>query len=663
MKSFMKALLLSLCLLPLAHAEEYFHEEIDSIESFEAMDLLSQNKPGQVALRLNEKGWLKLLEMAMKFTAPGNQATYKVPANIYQFKIAKKMLLSNPVVPIIDGITNLGLREGGKDVPFYFQTSDISITGSVDKKSLKTEFSSTHKHGFDVSISLTLPKIVISSPQMSLCMDKVRGACSNELKLAIRNLRISTQTNPIHLKAKLRILNKRGVARVSLVSMTTNLEGKGAPTLYIDPKLDLIMPKMALEINGETTELDTSEWKAELIKQKSFLARELMSFAADFAGKNLARMINIYLVNAQFPTSHSWSLIDNIDSKKPFQEINFEDEFRIPNPIDSVYVMPRVDSNKVDFMQIMLEEIDRALSKAQATVSLTSISTPLGKDIELGGSIRLALNNIAVQVSDYIHNSDNRAVPIKVESKPYNPNHMARDNTYVKPVSIAYATNPIFLPKLNLSGYRHNDINVAFSEPVINGALDVVTSTGLFQAILAKAAKDSPELSLAKEKAVRLHFSQNRSISLILNVRVDLTKSRGFQSWVGRAIEWFNNSTQIYFPLEIQIIPSVKTVNGKANLVLDVKSPMGEKALVNSFGYPSNVPNMTNIVRSGLLSKINESIAEFVNKKYEIDISKYLNQSGVVFNPKTISFDQNAYMVMGLDLVDIKFNNLNPKRR
>lgn len=667
MKAILNLLVLSTCFLfSTLHAEEHFHEDLDSQgeETRNLVHVLS-HKEGQFALRLNEQGWLKILGMAMKYTSPKSVNTFTVPRNIYKLKMKKALLLSNPVVPIIDEITNLGLKNQKKDIPFYFETSDINITGSVNKTSLKTEFSNSHANGFDVTVSIQLPKITISSESMSLCLDKIKGKCDKGLRATMKGLRISTQKNPIYLKAKLRISNKNRIARVSLVSVKTNIEKSlekiGVPTLDIAIR-ELIMPDMALEINGVTTELST-EWKDELMKHEAFMARELMSFAAEFSGKNLAKMINIYLVNTQIPTA--WSLIDSNSSEELFREIGFEEEFKVPElPLEGRYVAPKVDASDVDVMKVLFDEIDKAIGQAKIDLALSSISAPGTKDLQIAAAVDLMLNGRAFEVKTTIHNSGNRTYPVKIEQRPYNPNMPARDNTYVRPAPIAFETRPVHLPQLDLAGYRNNDISIALSEPVLNGALDLVSSTGLIKNLFRALVKDHPELSLRDTESVRIHFSKDKTITAVANLTLDMTELSGFQNTLGRMLEWMNDTTQKKFPLEIDILPSLRQSDGKTELVLYVKSPFRtEKSLLNRFGYYSNVPNMVGLVKKGFLSKLGEGLNKHVDKEYAIDITKYLNQSGLEFNPKSISFDQEAYMILNLDIKSMKFDNLNPNKR
>ena len=171
-------------------------------------------------------------------------------------------------------------------------------------------------------------------------------------------------------------------------------------------------------------------------------------------------------------------------------------------------------------------------------------------------------------------------------------------------------------------------------------------------------------------KSVKFHFSSNKAMVAVVNAQIDLNKlaSDGVTSWLKHLIAaWLernNNNGIIYFPIEVSVIPVVKTMsNGGAGLDLKVLSPFGSSSLPNNYNYPTNIPNMTSTVKKGVMDELRSSIEPHMNKTYSVDLTKFLNQAGVVFFPKMISINQGAYLLMGLDITDIKFNAKNPNLR
>lgn len=577
----------------------------------------------QMALRLNENGMMKILRMAIQYnTASKESRTVVIPQNIYKFTIKKEQLTSNPIIPVINEISDLNLN---RDLDFYLNTSDIKVSGDVNEKSLKMSISNSNDNGFDLKLSIELPSIVVNGARLTLCEDKQKNTknCGNGLKATMTNLKIVTKTRPVSLSAVLRLKTDGKVARVSVLSVTSNLEAKNAPVLDIDFQA-VTIPKIAIVIDGQETELDTSRLKDEILKRKAFLATKLMSFAADFIASDVAEMMNVYLVNKQIATSFQ---VYRKEGLKTFNEfLSNRDAY----PQQGTYVRSAIQPENKDPMAVIMAQISEVIRNAQVDIALKKISTPQNKDIELAGMLNFILNNQAIKIKNTLGNST-RA-----------------------------------LPKLDLAAHRAHDINLAISEPLINGALDLVNSTGLYQEVF-EAMADVKGFSI---KSIKLHFQGDKSLIAVVNAQVDLKKlqSSGISSWfknrLAAYLERNNNNAIIFFPIEVAVVPEFKKLpNGGAGLDLKVLSPFNYVDLPNRYNYPSNVQNMTDIVKDGVMEQLRENLEPYVNKSYNVDLTKFLNQSGVVFQPKSLSINQGAYLLMNMDLVDIKFNSKNPNLR
>lgn len=594
--------------------------------SFYSFAALAQE---QMAMRINEKGIMKVLQMVLQYnTATKESRTVVIPQNIYKFSIPKAQLLNHPIIPVLNEVSDVNLN---RDLDFYLDTSDIKISGNVDTKSLKAQIFNSTEKGFDIRLSLNLPKVTVNGASLSLCEDKQISSknCGRGLKATMTNVKISTMSRPVILTAVLRLRTDGQVARVSVQSVASNLEGKGSPNLDMTFKA-LTIPRIAIVINGQETELDTSRLKDEILKRKIFLGKKLFAFAADFITGDVAEMINVYLVNKSVATSYQVY-------RQDYQPITFNEfvvQYQQNLATDNTFVRRPVviplENKQPNPMAIMMAQIAEVIRSAQAEVILKKISTPGNKDIELAGLLNFILNGKKLNVRNTLGNSNR------------------------------------LLPKLDLNAQRNYDINLAISEPLINGALDVANSTRLFQEIFEKLAP-VPGFSV---KSVKLHFSGDRALVAIVNAQVDLKKleSKGVKKWfknkIAAWLERNNNNAIIYFPIEVSVIPVFKTLpSGGTGLDLKVLSPFNNTQLVNRFNYPSNVPAMTETVREGVMEELKDSLDEHTNKTYNIDLSKFLNQAGVVFLPKTISINQGAYLMMNLDIIDIKFNSKNPNQR
>ena len=593
----------------------------------------------QLVLRVNENGLMKVMKMALKYnTGTANNRTVVVPQNLYQFTLKQKDIAKNPIINIMNEISDLNLE---KDLNFYLKTSDIKITGVVDPASLSTAISNSSPSGFDVKLSINLTKINVTASSISLCEDRLKKykKCGEGLKTTATGLKVVTLKRPVILSTMLRVSTIGGLASVKVLSVNSNLESKSSPVLDIN-LIDLEVPRLAIVINGQETELDTSKLKDKILEKKDFLGRKLLSFAGDFIANDLAEMINIYLKNTNVATTIQ---VYHREKEASYNDI---EDYRYVDPYiavrDNTYVRPAIilpqgrliPKPAKDVMQVMIDQFTDIIQQAQIDLSLKSMNTPLNKDVELAGLLNLVLNHTKFKVKNTLGNSSRT------------------------------------LPALNLSSYRQNDINLAISEPVLNGALDLVNSTGLFQDLLDEVSDES-SLSL---NSLKLHFTNSNSLKAIANVSVDLKKVRTSfwndpKGWaetgIGVWLERNNNNSVIYFPIEIEVVPVVtrNATSGGVTLSIKLKSAFNGDNLLNTYGYPSNVGKMYNVVRKGVISKLHNSLDQYSGKNFDIDLTKFLNQSGVVFLPKSIVFSQSAYMLLNLDIQDIKFDSLNPTKK
>ncbi len=572
----------------------------------------------QMAVRINEKGILKVMLMALKYnTNQRNSRTFAIPSNIYKFTLPKAALNSNPIVPILNEVSDINLN---RDLDFYLQTAAINVTGTADPATLKTEISNTSVSGFDLKLSISIPNVTATAPTMSLCEDKVRGAkrCGSGLKATVSNLRINTTGRAVNLSTTLRLRTDSGVARVKVLRVSSNLETSGGPALDINFGA-VTIPPISLIVDGVETVLDTSKLRGEILRRKSFLAKKLMSFVADFIASDMAEMLNVYLVHRSVVTS--WEVY------RRGNPVTF-DEYLSHHHAQNTYNRRPLGPQAANLPGAAIEaQIADIIKNAQVRVSLSKISTPINKDVELYGQLGLMLNNRIMSVHNTLGNS-NRT-----------------------------------LPALDLSGQRSSDLNFVFSEPLINGALDLVNSTGLYQELFDKLAG----VQGFSIRNVKLHFTNRGTGALIVNSSVDLhkLKASSIAEWLKNLIAvWLernNNKAVIYFPIELEVTPSlVQNATGGVNLNMHLSSPFSATGLTNNFHYASNVDVMTDIVRNGVMKKLQESLLKHVNKNYTLDVSRFMNQSGVVFQPKYIGVNQGAYLMMNLDITDIKFNSLNP---
>ncbi len=578
----------------------------------------------QLLLRVNEKGILNILKLAIQYnTSSKGSHRVVIPRDIYKFSLKKEKLLSNPFVPVLNEISDLNFT---KDLDFYLYTSDVSITGYLDSSSLKSEILNPRDNGFDLKLSLKFPKVEIGADSLSICeKSKKEGlGCGPGLKASLTQLKIITQTKPLLISVILRVRTDGNYARVFVRSVKSNLEDATSPEIDVNFK-NLDVPEVAVSVDNQDIPLDTSNLKDEVLKRKKYFARNLLSFAGEFMANDLAEMMNVYLINKKVDTNHE---IFHRDYKVPrFNDYTTHGLSEVQ--IDNTYVRTNFSKNVTvvapnPFDQIM-KELSQIIKTARFGISLSRISTPLKKDIELAGLLNLSLNGESLKFQNTLRNSNTP------------------------------------LPLQDLNHLREHDISMAISEPLLNSILDVANSTDLFQDVLDKISY----ISGFKIKNTRIHFKGNDNLIAVVNVEIDLKKlsPQNLKSWfkynIASWMERNNNNAIIYFPVEIPITPIFKMLPDNSSAIdLRIGSPFNSKSLPNTFKYPSNVSEMTSTVREGVMEELREEIEPFLNKKYQIDVSRFLNRSGVVFVPRSFAIRQEAYFMMSLDILDINFNSM-----
>lgn len=639
----------------------------------------------QLAVRVSDKGLLKIMEMTVKYASGGVAGKrYIIPRDLYSFKISKKDLLSNPIIPVLNEVSNINLT---RDLPFYLETSPIVISGKVDSKSVTSKIIKQSKDGFDVQVSINVPIFNVSASELSICETKTsKKRCGAGLKATVKKLNISTKGNPARVSAVFRVSTKNSVAKVKLLGISTNLKAKNGPSLVIDFG-QVMIPPIYISINNQETELDTSSLRNEIIKRKAFLSQALVEFAADFMSSDMAEMVNAYLLNESVRTNvtvlnyerKQFSSLEDFIDNDDFDDFAPEDKTPVIHPtyklqpenlvrevkkkslkdyideeevpwmvVDNTYVAkPNIMPLKKEFdIKLVIAEIAKIIYSAQVKLGLGKMTTPSSKDIELGGSVEFLLNKKSMKVVNQLGNRSRE------------------------------------LPDLNLNVYRKNDVVIAIAEPVLNAALDLAGQNKIFQTILDKFVNE-PGFYINN---IKIHFASNdhqnlSRVYVVANAEVRLKEVKSTSPWnlitnrIGVWLERNNNNSVIYFPLQFEVIPTISyDKEGRLILKAKVNSPFdSEKIIRNDYDYGTNILEATKAVRTTIIEKIQKGLGyapdeekEKVKKgsgqknssEYEIDLSKFLNNSGVKFKPTLLTVWDSSYLVLGAEIKDIVFDEL-----
>lgn len=571
----------------------------------------------QVAIRLNESGLLKVLNLAVNYsTDMSGRKSVVVPKGILKLNVPKDKIQFNPIIKIVDRLTNLDLHH---DINFYLGTGDgIIVDGRIDRESLSTQIISSDEKGFEVKLKVNLAELSVKAKSLSLCENRLKKSpeCGDGLKVKFSNVKIDLKGTTT-LEAVLRFETEGQYAHMSVLSVKTNIDvkNKNAPKLDIGFSKIVIPEINIVSVDNEMIRVNVSndELKNKILEHKDFLARKLLGFVADFMASDLAEMVNLYLINKKVLTS-----LHLLDEKILAGQMNIPKLYK-----EQLFERAPINDTKSELMNI----ISSVIRFAQVDLSLAKIKTPGNKDLELNGAMDFVLNGRKLNIDNKLANSDKE------------------------------------LPVLDLSEHRENDLTLAISEPLINGALDLVNSTGLFQDVFKLLAKN-PGVSV---ESVKMHFTSNKSFVLVANlvINLDQTASPDVGAWMKKKIGGFlernNNNGVIFFPLEIEVYPNFnENRKGQTEIYLEVLSPFSQAGLVNRFGYPSNLNESSDVVKSTIIDKLKDGILPFTDRFYNIDVHQLLNKSGVEFKAKSISIIQSSYLLINLDIdkLDPDYNKI-----
>lgn len=576
----------------------------------------------QMMLRVNHSGVTELMRLALEYNQAGSgKAGFKIPRGIYSFKVARQDLAANPIIQILNQVSDVNFN---RDFPFYVTNSDIGIVGSIVEPSLKTKVSNYTTTGFDLQVSFDVDAIKLSVADLSICETKQGSACGKGLRASFKNTTVALRKgSKISAVAKFRVNLASDKARVALVSVSSNLT-KG-------PRLDInigqvVVPPISIIINDQEAQLDTSGIRAEILQRREFLAQKLLAFASEFIAEDLAEMINKTLASQCFPTS--LRLLEIGQEDRPATNGGFT---TVPLVLGRKVHPHKNEPNMMELLQIDLAKI---IKSATFDVKLKSIRSPLDRDLELRLNGALRMNRLAWQIRSTVGNSTRALPALNIDNMIDRRNHMA----------------------------------VVVSEPMVNGALDLLSSVGVFQKLVgSREGMDGVHI-----QSVKAHFKTGATPAqdryyVIANIRVNLrdVAADGVWAWIKRFIAvWLernNNDAQLYFPIQLEAIPRLVTdAQGKAHLMLKVNSPFASStALRNDFGYTNTITAATATVRTTVLDLLREGLGEFVNKEFELPLDAFLSQKGLEIAPKSIRLIDSSYLMIAADLSRLDLRALN----
>jgi hypothetical protein len=585
--------------------------------------LIGAEAQDHLGVRISPSGVKEVLQGLVK-NHSGTVEKIKIPSNLYEIKIKQKDLISNPLIATLNEISNINLN---KDLTIFLKTDELSLNGDLDQKSVKINISDVTSQGLKLKISVKFNSLILKADSLSLCEDRESlktKKCGQGLKLNVSGLSLRTISQPLELSLLLEVRIQNGLAIARIISTQSNLDVKRSPKIDINFK-SLSVPRISIVINGQETELDTSTLREKILEKKQFLSKKLLSFASTYIAGDLVGVLNKYLKDKSLSTKIS---ILNKESKALDLDWPLNLNYL---PADNTYVrhpiLFRSNADKVisadDIFETLMRQLSDVIRQAKLDLTIKKINSLQDQSLEIRGLFDFILNHGRFEVGDTLGNGQRK------------------------------------LPQLDMNNKSDDHILIAISEPVINGALDLANSTGLFQEMADELIKEK-SLSL---KSVRLHFFNPESFKLITNLEIDLKKLRTnfwknpiewAETEIGIWLERNNNNSVIYFPLEFEIVPVASySESGEAKISIKIRTALKDDLILNTYNYPSNVGQMFQMVRKAVIKKLQQQLDSFENKNFELDITKFTSDYGIKFKPKTIKFEDKAYILLGADIVDV----------
>ena len=146
------------------------------------------------------------------------------------------------------------------------------------------------------------------------------------------------------------------------------------------------------------------------------------------------------------------------------------------------------------------------------------------------------------------------------------------------------------------------------------------------------------------KQGVRVHLNPiKNSIAVVLNLEVDIKKTgkegtsfgKKFRRSLGDMIEKVAGSGKVVkIPVEINAIfqKIKKDATGQSVLKLAVEMPFKDGKVTNTYNYPSNVAEMTGMVRDEFLESMKEELAEVIPAELSIPLGHSVKIKDYSFN-------------------------------
>ncbi len=645
------------------------------------------------SVNLTLKGLNKVISEVVSSTKDQRGGDFRFEGKPIFDRITAESFNQNKLIKSIDNFVPLNQKE---DFVFMVDWSPIKFDGDIKKGSLKV-FTEGTKSNFDISLKLSLENFKLSGNYIEICELK-KWKCNRGKQLfgRIKNysVRLSGNQN-LDIAAILNVQIKNGKVQLKFKKMYSSLiapKSSSARAMYnklgiktrgtnLDINFsDFILPPLSISIDGEELATDITKLKDTILGHKQYLGKQLALFAGDFLGKDLVKMVNKDFLSQMDNVASKYSILD-YDSELRDIKAQLSSLVRSGKQSDGQLVFGDEDS----VMGKIKSVVKAVISSAKFDMSLTGVSSKNGDNFNVDFDSTLSLNSKKWNLSTKLRNGKGT------------------------------------LKQLDLSGIKNKnyDFAVAISEPLVNGALGAINDTKIIQSIVkdvvgmkgvyvkkahihfepeknytlsspssnprrgykeyTETAKDNvrvkmrdfrpignkvsytkPKLKLRRGE--RISFTSKSKVVVVAEVKVNLreleTKTWGesITNQIGALLE----GGDIWFPLEISFTPILTEKGEQTFIQFSSSTPIRGKQLVNTYGYPYK--NMKGIVESGLLDTLKKDLLPQLSSLPTIDLTPYLNVSGLELDPKEIHVSKSGHLVITSNFKKIDISELGSKK-
>jgi hypothetical protein len=606
-----------------------------------------------LGVRITTEGILAIMKVAIdRNLARLNSGTIPIPDKLYEGKIKKQDLMSNPVVQVLNEISDIDLT---RDLPYYFQTVGVKALGNLDRKTLKITVKPVDKKKFLLTVSGNINKVELTAKRINLCEDKIGKKCGNGLQANFINPSIKLdQSGPsISLEAQFEIDISGLHFKMSLKSLKHNLASETKrPKLIINLE-DLVIPSIVVVINGERAELDTSHLKEKLLSEdkKRFLSEKILDYVAEYASKDLVTLVNDYFKRVS--VQNSWRVLEY---RRPIDEsvlyakpyiAQRDATYVAPSPLTRELTRASEEELKLarDMFESMMLDLLDMIRSAQVDLGVTSVIASDSKMLDVGLQTSMNINGRSYIPLSTVGNSSLKLAPIGFTAST-------------------------------------DHVQVAISEPLLNSILDAGNRVGIVRYITDFFA-DNPAFKVTDAK---VHFAANGRIHLVAMSEVDLDKAPAedvgewFEYKLGSLIEHFSKCSMmmpngvyvlkpgckkpiIKFPVQLEIAMAIVEENMEPVLKMVVLTPFASDiSLKNDYGYPSNYERLVDRVQKGVTAALKDGFKDLINQSHTIPVGDMIDAKGVKFKLKNVSVVNRSHLLIGADIEEFDIETLRNKK-